>query len=59
MKVRNTKGIANPQFKTSGLQIRWNRTVGFLGPIGLGISIAYFVVDLSTDGLNGWGKITY
>ena len=25
MKVRNTKGIANPQFKTSGLQIRWNR----------------------------------
>ena len=33
--------------------------VGFLGPIGLGISIAYFVVDLSTDGLNGWGKITY
>ena len=60
MKVRNTKGIANPQFKTSGLQIRWNRVVdigmvavGVIGgPIGLALSISYFVADLATDGFH-------
>ena len=25
MEVHHTKGIANPQFKASGWQIRWNR----------------------------------
>ena len=40
MKVRNTKGIANPQFKTSGLQIRWNR---------VGISIYQGITANTTD----------
>ena len=31
--------------------------VGFLGPIGFGISTVYFIVDLSTDGFYGWGAI--
>ena len=66
------KGIANPRFKASGLQIRWNGDpnvyakstldvvmvgVGFLGPVGFGISAVYFIVDLSTDGFYGWGAI--
>ncbi len=33
--------------------------VGLWGPIGFGISLAYFVTDLATDGFNGWGQITY
>ena len=60
------KGIANPRFKASGLQIRWNGgldvamgLVGLCGPIGFGISMAYFVTDLTTDSFNGWGKIQY
>lgn len=31
--------------------------VGFLGPVGFGISAVYFIVDLSTDGFYGWGAI--
>ena len=31
--------------------------VGFLGPVGFGISTVYFIVDLSTNGLYGWGAI--
>ena len=33
--------------------------VGLCGPIGFGISMAYFVTDLATDSFNGWGKIQY
>jgi len=51
------KGNANPRFKASGLQIRWNG--GLLGPIGFGISMTYFVIDVATDSFNGWGKIQY
>ncbi len=31
--------------------------VGLCGPIGFGISLTYFVIDLTTDGFNGWGKM--
>jgi hypothetical protein len=31
--------------------------VGFIGPIGLGISAAYFILDASTDGFGGFGQI--
>ena len=31
--------------------------VGFCGPIGFGISVAYFVLDTATDGFGGYGKI--
>jgi len=31
--------------------------VGFLGPIGFGISVTYFVLDTATDGFGGYGKI--
>lgn len=33
--------------------------VGLLGPIGFGISMTYFVIDVATDSFNGWGKIQY
>ncbi|WP_248875136.1 RHS repeat-associated core domain-containing protein [Epilithonimonas zeae] len=31
--------------------------VGFLGPIGFGVSAAYFILDSATDGFNGFGEI--
>jgi len=31
--------------------------VGFLGPVGFGISAAYFILDSATDGFNGFGEI--
>jgi RHS repeat-associated protein len=31
--------------------------VGFCGPIGFGISTAYFILDTATDGFGGYGKI--
>jgi RHS repeat-associated protein len=31
--------------------------VGFLGPIGFGISAAYFITDVATRGFGGWGSI--
>ena len=31
--------------------------VSFLGPIGLGIGVTYFIIDLATDSFGGWGKI--
>jgi hypothetical protein len=31
--------------------------VGFLGPIGFGISSAYFIIDAATNGFGGYGKI--
>lgn len=30
--------------------------VGFLGPIGFGISSAYFLIGAATDGFGGFGK---
>lgn len=30
--------------------------VGFLGPIGLGVSTAYFILDYATDGFGGYGN---
>lgn len=32
-------------------------SVAFCGPIGLGISMAYFITDLATGGFGGWGEI--
>ena len=31
--------------------------IGFIGPIGFGISMTYYILDLTTDGFFGWGKI--
>jgi hypothetical protein len=31
----------------------------YIGPIGFGISMTYFVIDVATDSFNGWGKIQY
>ncbi|WP_346984791.1 DUF6443 domain-containing protein [Chryseobacterium sp. POE27] len=31
--------------------------VGFLGPVGFGISATYFLLDAATDGFGGFGKI--
>ena len=31
--------------------------VGFLGPIGFGISATYFILDAATDGFGGYGKV--
>jgi len=31
--------------------------VSFLGPVGFGIGITYFILDIGTDGFGGWGKI--
>ena len=31
--------------------------VSFIGPIGFGIGMTYFIVDLSTDSFGGWGQI--
>ena len=31
--------------------------VGFLGLIGLAISSTYFILDISTDGFGGFGKM--
>ena len=31
--------------------------VAFCGPIGFGISMAYFITDLATGGFGGWGEI--
>jgi hypothetical protein len=32
--------------------------VSFLGPVGLGISATYFVVDAATRGFGGFGSTT-
>ena len=31
--------------------------VGFLGPVGFGISTVYFITDIATGGFYGWGAI--
>jgi len=31
--------------------------VGFLGPIGFGISTTYFILNAATGGFGGYGKI--
>ena len=31
--------------------------VSFIGPVGFGIGVTYFVLDLSTGGFGGWGQI--
>ncbi len=30
---------------------------GFLGPVGLAVSTAYFVLDVATDSFGGFGKM--
>jgi len=33
--------------------------VGFLGPIGFGISATYFILDYATDGFGGWQVVSH
>jgi len=30
--------------------------VGFLGPVGFGVSATYFIIDYATDGFGGYGN---
>ena len=49
-------GNDNRVWIKTGLDVTMT-VVGFCGPIGLGISTAYFVLDTATDGFGGYGKI--
>lgn len=31
--------------------------IGFLGPVGLLVSTSYFILDVTTDGFGGFGKM--
>jgi hypothetical protein len=53
-----TKGDCKSPFQGQRIANPLER-VGLLGPIGFGISMTYFVIDVATDSFNGWGKIQY
>lgn len=55
---RNNGGQDYNVYYKGGLDIAMG-VVGFLGPVGFGISMTYFVIDIATDGFNGWGEIQY
>ena len=47
------KGIANPRFKASGLQIRWNGKTGYT--IGIGTSIGMDIMPFNISGNINYG----
>jgi hypothetical protein len=62
------KGIANPRFKASGLQIRWNGHTNELGQrtggitLGIGVTVAYDavppIIPIKVNGNVNYGATT-
>lgn len=52
----NNGGTDWQVYTKSGLDVIMTG-VGFLGPIGFGVSASYFILDASTKGFKGFGQI--